>query len=301
VTSQLGNARLLGAYEPGTPAWENARRARIGGSEVAALLGLSKWESPFSLWHRKAGLIGPQPTNPEMELGTLLEDDVCQLFERQYSDVWIVPTGTWVSTIHDYQILSPDRLVFLPTGEIRILEAKVADDEWEWGPAEAGADGIPPYYLTQVRWYLDGFGLQVAYLAVLFLRGRELRVYEIHADAEDAAYMREKAEAFLATVDAGEAPALDGHGATYQAVRDLHPDIDDRDHQLDPELAAEYRAACAAYDAAKADKQLQTTRVADAMGTARRAVVDKDVIARRQTKGDGVPHIVKAPIRKKAA
>jgi predicted phage-related endonuclease len=33
-----------------TPAWVAARREGIGASEAAAAVGLSRWQSPVSLW-----------------------------------------------------------------------------------------------------------------------------------------------------------------------------------------------------------------------------------------------------------
>jgi hypothetical protein len=73
-------AELVGFFKPGTPDWHAAREHGIGGSEIAAILGMSKWESRFSLWHRKKGLIGPKAQNTEMEAGTRLEPAICRKF-----------------------------------------------------------------------------------------------------------------------------------------------------------------------------------------------------------------------------
>ena len=50
---------LIGTFSPGSEEWLAARADGLGGSEVAAVLGLSPFESRFSLWHRKAGRVGP--------------------------------------------------------------------------------------------------------------------------------------------------------------------------------------------------------------------------------------------------
>jgi len=45
-------ATLIPELEPGSAGWYQFMTA----SKVAAAMGLSPYESPFSLWHRMAGL-----------------------------------------------------------------------------------------------------------------------------------------------------------------------------------------------------------------------------------------------------
>ena len=66
-------AQPIPSYIPGSPQWHEQRRAALGGSEIAAVLGLSPFESKFALWHRKAGLTEPIDDSPEMEWGRRLE------------------------------------------------------------------------------------------------------------------------------------------------------------------------------------------------------------------------------------
>jgi putative phage-type endonuclease len=293
VTRHLGAARLLGQLNPDeAKAWETARSARLGGSEVAAVLGLSPWQSPFSLWHRKAGNVGPQPENESMALGRLLEPVIGRAFAELHPELRVCRTGTWVHRDRSWQLASPDWIGYATGRQPVIVEGKVADDDWAWG--EEGTDGIPPYYLTQCRWYLDVFGFQRCHLLALFLRGREFREYVIDADPADQAFMRRRGEAFMQSVKDDAPPPLDAHLATYRAIRELHPDIDGGDVQIAPELAATYRSAAERLAAAKAEHQLQTSRIAAAMGTAQRALVGAEVIARRQAKTGGTPYVVRA-------
>ena len=46
---------------------------RLGGSEIAAVVGLSPWVSRFALWHRKRGTLGKQEVNAGMNWGHRLE------------------------------------------------------------------------------------------------------------------------------------------------------------------------------------------------------------------------------------
>ena len=42
-----------------------ARRKGIGGSDVATILGLNKWKSPYQLWLEKTGQIDLEHTESE--------------------------------------------------------------------------------------------------------------------------------------------------------------------------------------------------------------------------------------------
>ena len=48
--------------------WLKAREGGIGASEVAAVVGLSKWDSPYSLFLRKTGQVPPIEENDAMRL-----------------------------------------------------------------------------------------------------------------------------------------------------------------------------------------------------------------------------------------
>jgi putative phage-type endonuclease len=104
-------AELVGHFEHGLPEWHQARMGGIGGSEIAAVLGLSKWESHFSLWHRKQTLIPDRPDNPDTEWGTRLEPVILQAFADRHPEL-VVDTrpGTWRNTDRPWQIANPDAL-----------------------------------------------------------------------------------------------------------------------------------------------------------------------------------------------
>lgn len=285
---------LVGTFEVGSPEWHAARMDGLGGSEIAAVLGLSKWESRFSLWHRKAGRLGQQPESDEMEWGKRLEPAIIRKFADEHPDLHVLPTGTWRHGHRPWQIGNPDALLYdvelgVSEDPVALLETKFALYDDEWG--DPGTDEIPPYYLAQCRWYLDVLGLQVCHVAVL-IGGHDYRQYVVHPDAGDTALMLEAAVEFIATIRTGQRPDIDAHSATYHAVRELHPLIDPVDVDLPPGLAADYCRAKHAVKAAETEAQLQTSRLADLLGTAKNARWDGQTIARRQAKGEGVPYIV---------
>lgn len=88
---------VLGWFEPGTDEWHAARANGIGGSEIAAVLGLSPYESRFSLWHRKKGLIGPVEETEEMYWGKEHEPAICRRFAREHPDLDVTPAPTYAT------------------------------------------------------------------------------------------------------------------------------------------------------------------------------------------------------------
>lgn len=301
-------ATVLGTFRPGSDRWHAARAGGLGGSEIAAVVGLSPWDSPWSLWQRKAGHIGPAPENDEMRWGTLLEPVIVEEFCRRHrDDLSLTDSGvTFAHPDREWQVANPDALFATrqmcgscdgglpvgcgcPTEPTCVLEVKTARYDDEWGPD--GSDVIPVGYRCQVLWYLDVLGLPTAHVAVL-IAGSDYREYVIEYDPAEAAFLRDAGRAFLDSVAAGIEPDVDSHGATYRALRELHPDIDDvATVHLRPGTARGYRAAVRAYRAAEARKALHTARVLRAMGSARRAECNGQPIASRVAVGSNMPHL----------
>lgn len=294
----------LGDLTPGTEEWIDARRRRVGGSEVAAILGLSPWESYFGLWHRKRDLIGPVIETDLMWWGTQLEDDVAARFVHEHPEYQLAPIGTYVHPERDYQLISPDRRIIRRDGTgWELLELKMGHDSDEWGPA--GTDEIPVQYRCQVQWAMDAFGLPTHRLAVYF-GGDQYRDYLIEYDAAEAAILRRRAAAFISHVDAGEPlPDIDGHSATYQAVRELHPDIEDVDVEVPASLAEPYLAAIAAEKECEAEKRQAAALLCQHLGNARRAIYGttpagrpRSIACRMASSPGATPYLKASPLPK---
>lgn len=265
----LGEAVHLGEYAPGTKAWAVLRERRLGGSEISAVFGHSPWESPFSLWHRKRGNLTFDQSNDLTWWGHAMEQPIADRYAYLHPEVKVRRAGTFVHRERDYQLISPDRILHFPDRPWEPLEIKNAVRDDAWG--EPGTDEVPLHYRMQCIWCLDCMGRAAMTLAVYFGAG-DYREYRITYDETDALIMRKRGVEFLRTIDANELPSIDGHTATYQALRALHPDIDrDLDVILEDELAMAYIASIKGEQAAKAEKQLQTSRVADALGDGRAA------------------------------
>lgn len=289
-------AVLLGRHEPNTPEWDELRTRGIGGSEIAAVVGLSPWQSRFSLWHLKRGTIGKQQVNAGMRWGTLLEPVICDYFASQRDMLDVLPAGTYRHHERRWQLANPDRLLWDDEfGHVGILEVKTASafDSHEWGH---GPEDIPPYYRCQVLWYLDALELPVAHMAVL-IGGSDYREYEIPYSADEAKWLRDQGEAFWQSVIDGQVPDIDGSDATYEAVRQLHPEIDGETVEIDPLLHEWFKTSRKAAEQAKAEHAAAKATLLDAMGQARYAEVDGVRMYRRQPSRGGVALYQVPPFR----
>jgi putative phage-type endonuclease len=273
---------LAGTFEPGSPEWHALRATGIGASEAAAVLGLSPWESPYSLWQRKAGRIGPMPESEEMTWGHYLEEPIARRFADLHPSLTVERTGTWRSTELPWQLVNPDRLaVGLDDGVVPV-EVKFAPYGREFG--DSGTEDIPLHYRAQILQQCDVLDAPYGWLVALV--GADYREYRIDADPLDIAVLRERCGRFWASLPtennpAGHPPAIDESGHTFRALKELHPDIDDIDHEVNPVLAARIRDA--QFFAKEAgDGLLQVkNELLDAMGRARRARYGGESVATR--------------------
>lgn len=171
------------------------RKDGLGGSDIGAILGLSKYRTPVDVWAEKTGRAAPAESNLAMRFGTYAEQFVAEEYTAQtgnavqrFTPMLRHPTAPLIGHV--------DRLV-IPEGQKRaahqrqirtdrLLEAKTANafaafNAEEWGPA--GTDAVPAAYLVQVATYRILTGCRHADLAVLF-GNQELRVYHLERDVE---------------------------------------------------------------------------------------------------------------------
>lgn len=288
--TRTADARLVLPASAPAERWHAERLDGLGGSEIAAVLGLSPWESRFSLWHRKAGLVGPQADSDRMAWGRFQEDSIARWWAAQNPEWTVRRTGMWRSNTREWQFANPDRLA-LQGKQVKGIEIKIAGSGDGWG--EAGTDEIPVYYRAQVLWYMDVLGLD-EWIVLVSIAGQPPREYLVRYDVAEAEYLREEALAFRASLQLGERPDLDAHSVTYQVLRELHPLIDDIDISVDPAIGDAYVTALEAFAIAEDTKAFATAALLDEMGTARRAIHGGRQIAMRIPGRNGSPPYLKA-------
>lgn len=152
--------------------WLKVRESGIGSSEVATIVGLNPWETPYQLWRRKIGLDAPKQENFAMKAGHYLEDAVAQFWHDETGrEIIKASAGDWIIRDNDrpYLQVSPDRTYWL--GESRspsekgILECKTTQ-------LSIDADDLPKHWFCQVQYQLGVAGYRQGSLAWL-CSGRE--------------------------------------------------------------------------------------------------------------------------------
>ena len=156
--------RLLGTYVPGSPEWHAARRWRIGGSEIAQVMGWSRFGSRDDLLAAKLNPVDKPPTRAMLR-GTLLEPAVLSWGAArhgyQYADG---SDGTYLHGVYDWALYNPDALIV----DGPLIEVKTtADRSTEMGWGRAGTDQIPLYYRAQVAHGMAVLDLPEAHVLVL--------------------------------------------------------------------------------------------------------------------------------------
>ena len=157
------------------------RHAGLGGSDAAAVLGLSPWTSPLDLYLDKRGELDEEPEQPTnwQRWGHLLEDLIADEASAQLGIKTARRNQTIVHKAHPWMRANIDRRVL---NERAIMECKSTGwkDGSAWG--EPGSDEVPVYYATQAHHYLEVTGLERCYMPVLFLLNRSIEVYVIERD-----------------------------------------------------------------------------------------------------------------------
>lgn len=159
--------------------WLDVRKSGIGSSEVATIVGLNPWETPYQLWRRKVGIDAPKEENFAMKAGHYLEDPVSRFWADETGREIIKRSAVdWIIRDNDrpYLQVSPDRTYWL-TGEKRndtnkgILECKTTQ-------MAVDADDLPKHWFCQVQYQLGVAGLEHGSLAWL-CSGREFGYKDI--------------------------------------------------------------------------------------------------------------------------
>ncbi|WP_431231480.1 YqaJ viral recombinase family protein [Mycolicibacterium psychrotolerans] len=284
-----------GFLEPGSPEWAGV----ITPSKVAAILGLSRWESPFRLWHRMKGIVPPDPPKDAFDLGHDMESFAAARWLRR-NPGWHVSPG-------EVQFHVPaGHFPFPAIGTIdrrasrgswrRILEVKIARD---LGDLERFGDDLtgdcPDDYAAQVtaqRMFVAATQSSLRWDPVsdLLVVGPYFneRIYKVDYDADVVSWVIDECSAFWESLQSDTPPDLDDQPATYECLKQLHPDIDGGSSvELPPALAVEYLEAKQAEKDAKAAAQGATNAVAAHMQSAQYANVGTLRVADRRSNGKG--------------
>lgn len=223
-------------------AWLEFRKKGIGGSDVAAVCGLSQWKSPVALWLEKTGQVEPEPAGEAAYWGTIMEPIIREEFSQR--------TGLKVRQLQailqhkrfPFMLANLDGIVHDPGRGEGIFEAKTASvymaPEWE--------AGIPDAYALQVQHYLAVTGMNFVYVAVL-IGGNKFLWRIIERDDAVIDLIIQLESRFWKLVESRIPPEMDGSKASTALLSRLYPGGD----QSSIELPAEAEALITQFEAAQ--------------------------------------------------
>lgn len=274
---------------PGSPEWNKL----VTASKVAAILGVSPWESPRSVWHRMHGDLPASEGNESTRRGQYLEPAILAWWRDQHPEVLGVLDLQPTFTLDDWAAATPDAVAINPDKPERVLvEAKSAAFDDDWGTP--GTDEIPTYYLVQVQWQMHVSGIHRCYVPIITSRLRFVE-YVVDYVPEYGAALEARMREFYDSLAADEPPELDDTVATFDAVRKVHPEIERGESvELTTEQADDLVTFAHLAKETERSLRLAKSTVIDAMGRAQYAEHNGVRVARRQPRGDDVTFVVVA-------
>jgi putative phage-type endonuclease len=240
----------------GREAWLAARREGVGGSEVGALIGVSEYETAFSVYNIKKRGGKDLSDIPAIEWGHRLEEVVAQKTADELGLVSRFAGGLWAVRDNPVLRVTPDRFACRPRSwkAVGVIECKTAGDDEHWqsgtiNPSGGNTGSAPLSYQAQVQWQLGILGLERGWLGCFVLGAeRQFFVVEILRDRDWFAEMTNAAMRFWNDHILGDEPPMHDlrHPRTEELLKRLHPKVVHPSMELPDDARmwlAEYRTA----------------------------------------------------------
>lgn len=183
----------------------------IGGSDVAAALGLSPYRTPMQLWHELLSRDLDRPGRGAAALHLRFGQHAEPFLAEEYERCTGLRTRAHAQTLrhprHGFMFGHVDRLVYAGAAKDKdgaegangafgtdragaqneqptaVLECKTASAFSRQGWGTAGTDQVPTQYLLQCVWYMALTGCPRAELAVL-IGNNDFRIYSVARDLQ---------------------------------------------------------------------------------------------------------------------
>lgn len=181
------------------PQWLEERRKGIGGSDIAAIMGLSPWKTPYQVYQEKRREVDAWEGNAATDWGKRMEPALRQWYSDFTGRAVRLPEKIMFHSKYPFMLASLDGF----TDDGRVVEIKTARSGKDWG--EPGTSEIPDYYALQVQHYMIVTGLEVTDIPVS-IGGGSPDLYEVPADGELQEMIIEAAAAFWKRVLDGNPP-----------------------------------------------------------------------------------------------
>lgn len=211
---------------PLTEVQQQKRRAGIGSSEIAAVVGEHPYRTVHDLWLLKRGLVDDFEGNDATWHGQVMEAPIAQRYSETTGRTVRKHGRTVRHPKHDVAVASPDYYVFSDeTGHERLVEIKLVGHRvaHHWSASEA--DGAPPYVICQAQWQMGVTKVTRCDVAAFFVTdygGPQWRIYELQFDQELFDVLIAKAKEFWRWVERGEAPPMDHTDSARDVLKSLY-------------------------------------------------------------------------------
>lgn len=201
--------------------WKSERAKRIGGSDIACIIGMNPWKTNVELWREKMGMSKPDDVsdNPYVRYGVEAEPVIRELFKLNHKDLRIeyTPDNLWLNDLYPFAHASLDGWVEDVDRKMGILEIKTGSIMSKTQAAKWD-NRIPDQYYCQVLWYMMVTDARYAWITALLRErkysGEEVQVvkeYNIYRDSaveQEIAILAEKAGEFWQSMKDGVEPPL---------------------------------------------------------------------------------------------
>jgi len=157
--------------------WLEERRKGVGGSDVAAILGLNPWKTAYRVYQEKRKEVEDWQGNDATEWGKRMEPAIRQFYSDVTGRSVRLPDKIMYHSKYPFMLASLDGF----TDDHRVVELKTARSGKDWG--EPGTNEIPDYYALQCQHYLIVTGFEVADI-VVSIGGGSPNLYEVLEDKE---------------------------------------------------------------------------------------------------------------------
>ena len=184
----------------------------VGGSDVAAILGVSPWTTPLELWLIKKGRMKPpkKMNQDQLAMGHMLEPIAAEWYARKSGNHVYQDTGLYQHADHPYALANFDRrFTRASDGEDGILECKSST----YHKADHWADGaIPLYYEMQLRFYLSVADVTHGAFSCIWGNNPEndLAMPEIERDSAKEDMIFERLDEWIWSLENDKPPTMSG-------------------------------------------------------------------------------------------
>lgn len=247
-------------------AWQAARRHHLGASDVAAVIGLSPYATPWQVWADKARGLDVEETLP-MSLGTFVEPWILDKYSAA-TGIAAWPIQRLVTHPNGLHAATPDAY----DDEDCLVETKLnVERPWAHGRSWDWADGVPPWVHAQVQMQMACTGYERCVVAVYHPDTGRLRPRNrAERDAMTVTYDPTVVDNIVAATSQwwadyvapwknatyGRQPAIDGSATTKAMLAALYPEPE----RIEVTLDAEAHEALLTYIAAR-DKKAAATEI----------------------------------------